>query len=158
MFHLPIDIQKHIYSFDSTYHEKYQEVIENILPINEQVIRKFCKENNFQLLENEENYYKLSNGTSTIYREVITYDDLEKYTIELLWAFEYNFIRNHISNLTEKAYNNLQKLEYDANDIIYCLIKDFNYFMQDYIHCEVYIDNRMDIVTINNTDYYLKEY
>lgn len=93
-----------------------------------------------------------------MFREVITYNDLQEYTKYLLWAFQYNFIIKHLRcNLSLEAYNNLQTLEYDANEIIFCLIKDFDNFMQDYIDCEVYIDKRMDIVTITVVNYYLKE-
>lgn len=150
MFQLPNEIQRHIYSFDPTYHEKYKKIIQNIIPIKRRVIQEYYKGTDYCLLEEDKNYFTTDTPFGIEEHFVETYEELVSYIKNTLWRFSYHFIKKHLCNLTEEEYDNLQSLEYDANEILLCLIKDFDYFM------ECYCKSVTTKIKINNTNYYVR--
>lgn len=160
MFQLPLDIQRHIFSFDPTYHEKYQEVIENIIPIKKRVIQEYCYQNCTELIDEEDNIYTFGDNENSYTEEldIMTMDEYSEYVKETLVWCNYSFIKRFfINDINEELYNYLEEYnDYaEASKLLLSNI-DFDLFFEDIVFINN-IEGTGQTITINNTDYYVKK-
>lgn len=167
MYFLPIELQTYIYSFDSTYKEKFDIVLQSIKPKLIDVIYYYI--DNYCHFDFQIDYVDIISNNITIYNNVYGINFAELYTedeiIELwkwklrynLFYIKYDLIKNYfINEISEEFYNEIQRVALtleETNEIIEHNVNISNYvksLITDYNNC---INNAVSLECIQ--EYYL---
>jgi hypothetical protein len=183
MYFLPIELQRHIYSFDSTYKEKFDIVLKNIKPKLIDVINYYI--DNYCRFDFQIDYVDITLNNVVIYNNVYGISFAELYTeneiIELwkwklrhnLFYIKYDIIKNYfINEISEEFYNEIQRvgltLEETSDTLVHnvnisnyikSLITDYNDCINNAVSLEdiqeyYYLNNdECEIITFQNHKY-----
>lgn len=172
MYFLPIELQRHIYSFDSTYKEKFDIVLKNIKPKLIDVINYYI--DNYCRFDFQIDYVDITLNNVVIYNNVYGISFAELYTeneiIELwkwklrhnLFYIKYDIIKNYfINEISEEFYNEIQRvgltLEETSDTLVHnvnisnyvkSLITDYN----DCINNAVSLEDIQEYYYLNNDE------
>lgn len=137
MYFLPIELQRHIYSFDSTYKEKFDIVLKNIKPKLIDVINYYI--DNYCRFDFQIDYVDITLNNVVIYNNVYGISFAELYTeneiIELwkwklrhnLFYIKYDIIKNYfINEISEEFYNEIQRVGLTLEETNYTLVHNVN--------------------------------
>lgn len=132
MYFLPIELQRHIYSFDSTYKEIFDTVLKNIKPKLIDVIYYYI--DNYCHFDFQIQYIDIISNNVIVFNNVYGINFAELYTeneiIELwkwklrynLFYIKYDIIKNYfINEISEEFYNEIQRVALtleETNEII----------------------------------------
>lgn len=183
MYFLPIELQRHIYSFDSTYKEIFDTVLKNIKPKLIDVIYYYI--DNYCHFDFQIQYIDIISNNVIVFNNVYGINFAELYTeneiIELwkwklrynLFYIKYDIIKNYfINEISEEFYNEIQRVALtleETNEIIEHNVNISNYvksLITDYNDCinkavsleciqEYYYlnNNECEIITFQNNKY-----
>ena len=183
MYFLPIELQRHIYSFDSTYKEIFDTVLKNIKPKLIDVIYYYI--DNYCHFDFQRQYIDIISNNVIVFNNVYGINFAELYTeneiIELwkwklrynLFYIKYDIIKNYfINEISEEFYNEIQRVALtleETNEIIEHNVNISNYvksLITDYNDCinkavsleciqEYYYlnNNECEIITFQNNKY-----